>query len=397
MDLKFNIDIEKIKELNGIKGDYLFKYLKNVQKNKTPIIMKGIKSENYWICDFYECSIPASHFTKIKIPALTDNNASNTELLVLLTEKLLKQFNDGTEYIFKNNEVNIKQGTAKVRDSYKNTKQSLEEQLNDFTSVLATDISNTKVCLTIDATSGIVELLKEIRNAPEASIYVSKDSLTLRNDSVFLRTKNTCEFTSTGEEMYINMYLANKILSYLDFDETVTVSVYVTGSNIVVIGYSDTKEEIVRNVSSIFEALTENPTDEDLASITPEENTSNVVNVDLQGFINDVENQKTLINTFISSKNLEAKLLKNKNGISLGFETSADTADKTIVTISIGDVENGEVAETDFTDYSTVLPISMFKTLAGNNQNLKIVFDNTEDTAVLFETGEYKILSGKLL
>lgn len=397
MDLKFNIDIEKIKELNGIKGDYLFKYLKNVQKNKTPIIMKGIKSENYWICDFYECSIPASHFTKIKIPALTDDNVDNTELLVLLTEKLLKQFNDGTEYIFKDNEVNIKQGTAKVRDSYKNTKQSLEEQLNDFTSVLSTDTSNNRMCLKINATSDIVELLKEIRNAPEASIYVSKNSLTLRNDSVFLRTKNTCEFISTGEEMYINMYLANKILSYLDFDEVLTVSVYVTHSNIVIVGYTDTNEEIVRNVSSIFEALTENPTDEDLASITPEESTSNVINVDLQSFINDVENQKTLINTFISSKNLEAKLLKNKNGISLGFETSADTVDKTIVTINIGDVESVEITEKDFTDYSTVLPISMFKTLASNNQNLKIVFDDTEDTAVLFETGEYKILSGKLL
>lgn len=393
MDLKFNIDIEKIKELNNSKGDYLFKYLKSVQRNKTPIIMKGIKSADYWICDFYECSIPASHFTKVKIPAVTDRNPDNTELLVLLTEKLLSQFSEGTEYIFKENEVNIKQGLAKVRDSYKNTKQSLEEQLEDFTNVLSTDINKSKMSLTIDHSSSIIDLLKEIRNSPEASIFVSKDSLTLRNDSVFLRTKSDCEFSSSNEELYINMYLANKILSYLDFSEI--VKIFVTDNNIVIVGY--TEEEIVRNVSSIFEALTENPTDEDLASITPSEATSNVVNVDLQKFINEIENQKNLINTFISSKNLEAKLLKNKNGISLGFETNSDNADKTIVTINIGDVESTEILEKDFTEYSTVLPISMFKNLASNNQNLKIVFDNTEDTAVLFETGEYKILSGKLI
>lgn len=395
MELKFSVDVKKIEELNSEKGEALFKYLKNVQKNKTPIIIKGIKTSDYWYCDFYECSIPASHFTSIKLPASTDKNPENTNLTILLTEKLLSQFADNTEFIFKDTEVNIKRGSAKVRDSYKTSEQDLQEQLADFNNILKVDVTLAKTKLEISPESEIVALLKEIKNSPDASVFVSKESLTLRNDSVFLRTKNTCNFeNNASEDLYINMYLANKILNYLEFSNT--VKVFTTDNNLIVVGYKN-EEEIARNVSSIFEALTENPTDEDLASITPSEATSDIVNVDLQSFIENIEAQRSLINTFIATKNLEAKLFKNGNGLSLGFESSLETADKTIVNINIGDVSNNEPKDSDYTDYSTVLPINMFKTLAENNQALKIVFDKSEETAILFETGEFKILSGKLI
>lgn len=395
MELRFNVDVKKIEELNNEKGEALFKYLKNVQKNKTPIIIKGIKTSDYWYCDFYECSIPASHFTSIKLPASTDKNPENTNLTILLTEKLLSQFADNTEFIFKDTEVNIKRGSAKVRDSYKTSEQDLQEQLTDFNNILKVNINLAKTKLEISPESEIVALLKEIKNSPDASVFVSKESLTLRNDSVFLRTKNTCNFeNNTSEDLYINMYLANKILNYLEFSNT--VKVFTTDNNLIVVGYNN-EEEIARNVSSIFEALTENPTDEDLASITPSEATSDIVNVNLQSFIENIEAQRSFINTFIATKNLEAKLFKNGNGLSLGFESSLETADKTIVNINIGDVSNNEPKDSDYTEYSTVLPINMFKTLAENNQALKIVFDKSEETAILFETGEFKILSGKLI
>lgn len=395
MELRFNIDLKKIEELNNEKGEALFKYLKNVQKNKTPFIVKGIKTSDYWYCDFYECSIPASHFTNVKLPATTDTNPENTNLTVLLTEKLLSQFTDNTEFIFKDTEINIKRGSAKVRDSYKTSEQDLQEQLVDFSNILKVNINIAKTKLEINPESEIVALLKEIKNSPDASVFVSKESLTLRNDSVFLRTKNTCTFENSNvEDLYINMYLANKILSYLEFSDT--VKVFNTNNNLIVVGYIN-DEEIARNVSSIFEALTENPTDEDLTSITPLETTANVVNVDMQSFIENIEAQRNLISTFIATKNLEAKLFKNGNGLSLGFESSSETADKTMININIGEVNTVEPKDTDYTEYSTVLPINMFKTLAENNQALKIVFDNSEDTAILFETGEFRILSGKLI
>ena len=69
MQFRFNIDLEKINEANGQKAGALFKYLKNTAKNKTPLILRGTKVDGFWDCDIYECAIPASHFTSIKLPA----------------------------------------------------------------------------------------------------------------------------------------------------------------------------------------------------------------------------------------------------------------------------------------------------------------------------------------
>lgn len=396
MEFKFTIDLERMKELNYEKGDFLFKYLKNVSKNKTPIIMKGKKENNYWNCDFYECAIPVSHFTNVKIPADSDKNVDGANLTILLTEKIISQFIDKTDFTFKDSEVNIKRANTRVRDSYKSTIQSLEDQLADFSNILFAKDTKAKIVLNLDKSSELINLLKELRSSPDASIYVNKDSITLRNDSVFLRTKNTNLLEASEEELYINMYLANKILNYLEFCETIKLTQTDTNT-IIVVGYDKDNLELVRNVSAVFEASMENPSDEDLASITPDESTAFTVSLDLQSFIENLDNQKALINTFINSKNLEAKLLKNGNGLSLGFETSNVTADKTMITMNIDPVENEEPLDSEFTDYSTVLPINLFKTVAGDNLNLKIVFDKTEETAVLFETGSYKILSGKLI
>ena len=397
MNFKFNIDLEKINEVNGSKGEALFRYLKMTSKNKTPIIIEGTKEDAYWNCDIYECSIPASHFTAIKIPAVGDTNANGTKMYVLLAEKLLGQFVPGAQFIFKDSEVNIKRDTAKVRDSYKQTTEQLKEQLTNFLEVLDTDISTSSLSLEVNNGAEIVNILKEISSAPDASIFVNPDSITLRKDSVFFRTKNHETFNTSGPELYINMYLANKILNMLDYCEK--VKAYQTVNNFVVIGYDAEGKEIVRNVSSIFEATTENPSDEDLASITPTDEGSSVVNLDLTTLLEDVGKHMDMVTSFVptAAKSLEVKLYKNGEGISFGFETGIDKADKTIVCINTGNIAEEEPVSDNFTDYSVVLPINTFKTLIKDNQNLKIVFDNSEDTAILFESGDYKILSGKLI
>lgn len=395
MEVRFNIDLEKIKELNTEeKSEALFKYLKNVSKNKTPIVLSGRKKGEAWDCILYECTVPASMFNGIKLPATNDKHIEDTEICLLLTDKLLTQFVPDTEFIFKDSEINIKRGSARVRDSYNTTQQSTEEQLQEFSNIIHTDVSNNvKASLELSKGSEILGLLKELRNSPESSIYITKDTLTLRNDTVFLRTKNNEIFNSTNTDLYINMYIATKLLNVLDYCET--VKLIETNTYLIVIGYSKSGAELVRNVSSIFEADFENPSDEDLASITPTAENGNVVDVAMVKFIEDIENQRNLLNTFIASKALEAKLYKNGNGISLGFETIS--ADKTIVTFNVGEVTVEEPTEDNFTEYSVVLPLSILKDVAADNQSLRIIFDDSEDTAVLFESGEFKILSGKLL
>lgn len=399
MQFRFNIDLEKINEANGQKAEALFKYLKNTAKNKTPLILKGTKVDGFWDCDIYECAIPASHFTSIKLPAGHDVNANGATMYALLSEKLLGQFVPGAEYFFKESEVNIKRDSAKVRDSYKQTVDQLECQLGDFLDIINTETSNGIIKLTVDNGSELINILKEISSTPDAAIYITRDSITLRKDSIFFRTKNHEQFEIKDADMlFINMYLANKILSTLDY--CAKVEAVQTSSNFVVIGYDEEGKEVVKSVSSIFEANEDdNPSDEDLAGITPVDESAEVINLDLQRLLEDISKHMDMVSSFVpmAAKKLEVKLHKNGEGASFGFETGIDSADKTIVVVNTGNVAEEEPTSDKFTEYTVVLPISTFKTLIKDNQNLKIVFDDSEDTAVLFESGDYRILSGKLL
>lgn len=398
MQFRFNIDLEKINEANGQKAEALFKYLKNTAKNKTPLILRGTKVDGFWDCDIYECAIPASHFTSIKLPAEKDVNANGAKMYALLSEKLLGQFVPGAEYFFKETEVNIKRDSAKVRDSYKQTVDQLECQLGDFLDIINTETSNGSIKLTVDNGSELINILKEISSTPDAAIYITKDSITLRKDTIFFRTKNHEQFEIKNADMlFINMYLANKILSTLDY--CAKVEAVQTNSNFVVIGYDEDGKEIVKSVSSIFEANEDdNPTDEDLAGVTPSNDDSETIDLDLQRLLEDISSHMDMVSSFVptAAKKLEVKLHKNGDGASFGFETGIDSADKTIVVVNTGNVAEEEPTSDKFTDYTVVLPISAFKTLIKDNQNLKIVFNDSEDSAVLFESGDYKILSGKL-
>lgn len=65
-DIRFTIDLEKINGMNGAnKATAFFKYMKSVSRNKTPIVLKGVKENNNWKCTVYECAIPSSKFTEI--------------------------------------------------------------------------------------------------------------------------------------------------------------------------------------------------------------------------------------------------------------------------------------------------------------------------------------------
>lgn len=397
MVFKFSIDLEKINEANGAKTEALFKYLKATSKNKTPIVLEGKKSGDFWDCNVYECAVPASHFTSIKLPAGSDANSDGAEMYALLGEKLLGQFIPGAEFVFKENEVNVKCRGTKARDSYKQPESQLKSQLEGFAEVLNADVSNSKIKLEIENGSEITGILKEIGSSPDATIFINQDSITLQKDTVLFRTKNHETFTSQGEDLFINMYLANKILSILDY--SAKVEVYQTETHTVVIGYDENGAEIVKNVSSVFEATAENPSDEDLSSITPDESASTVIDVELETLMNEIKDSMNMISAFVpnAAKKLEVKFYKNGSGLSLGLETDSSAADKSVVTINVGDVAEEEVEADKFTGFAAILPKSTIETLMKDNLNLKIVFDDSEDTTVLFESGDYKILSGKLI
>lgn len=391
MELKIKIDLKQIEEFNNTKAEALFRYIKNVSKNKTPVILKGIKQDNHWDCNIYECAIPASHFKDIKLPSGSDRNPNGTEMYVYLTNRLLSIFTDGTEYIFKDTEVNAKVGTSKIREPYHYSKETLVDQLEQYLEILNSNSAvHTKLTVTNEELLPVV--LKEISSNPTGTIFINKDSITVLNETVLFRTVNSCTFE--GSDLYINMYTANKILSTLEYCPIVTLAI--DERHCVITGYDENQGTIVRNISSIFDTDVENPSDEDLEAILPAEN-STVVDLDLTDFLNTIGGQSSIFSTFIQKKNIEAALYKNGEGISFKLNKN-DNGEITFLNINIGKVVEDEPSDEVFTEYETVVPLNTIKTLMKDNQILRIVFDSTpgSDSVVVFESGNYKILSGQI-
>lgn len=398
MSISFNINIEKLQELNGIRAEAFFKYLKRVSKNSTPIVLKATKKDNHWDCYVVECSIPTSIFSSVKIPADNDKNVEGTGFNLQLTSDLIDEFADGTEFIVKDTTIDIVRDGFKAKCGRTGSTESLEEQLTDFMGMLDVDDVESDSKVYIQNTSETVNVLKNLKNAQDASIFINRNSITLMKDTVFFRTKLTDRFESKKDsDIYLNMYLANMVSSFLDYSDLVTLEI--KDNKTVITGYEGTEESsdkvIVKNISATYETEDSNPTDEDLAAIVPSNSDATVISLDMDTFIETLEKQKGSILTFSDAKNWQAKLFKNGEGVTLGF-AKMDTPTEVNVTVSIGDVEKTEVEAEDFPNYSTILPLDLISNIFQNSLKLEIVYQDDEDTVVLFRVGDSKILSGKI-
>lgn len=398
MSISFNIDLEKLQSLNGVRAEAFFKYLKRVSKNNTPIVLTGTKKANYWDCCIVECSIPTSIFSSIKLPADNDKNAEGQKLTVQLTTELINEFVDGTEFTVKESTINITRNGFKAKSGRTSSSEALEEQLAEFMSMLKVDDIPNNAKLSIQASSEIVSILKNMKASPDAAIFVNSKSITLMDDTVFFRTKLTEGFEASEDyDIYLNMYLSNMITGFLDYSDLVTLEV--KNNKMVVTGYEGTEENsenvIVKNISAVYETEASNPTDEDLAGNYPNESEATVISLDLDTFIETLESQKSSISAFSEFKNWQAKLLKNGEGLILGF-AGKDDPDKILVTVSVGDVESTEVDTEDFTSFATIFPLDLISSVFQNSLKIEIIYQDDEDTAVLFRVGESNILSGKI-
>ena len=391
MDVRINIDLEKINELNGDSTPF-FKYLKDVSKNKTPIILKGVKNEGYWDCTLYECAIPASRLSFVKLPADEDENPVGTTTYISLTTKILSMMESGTVFEFKEKKIVMKIGSFRAEDSYTSSVSEVEGQLGEFLTVLESDNEEPVIEWDIDKQSIAVDYLSNMASTPEASMFLG-NSITFRDDTFFFRTPNNETFKTDGSELYVNMYMANKILQYLDYCDTVKIKV---GANLQIVGYIG-ENEVVRNVSVVYDAPDENPSDEDLASITPDESTSTSVEVDLNELFTTFDTVGSKIQTFIETRNYEVKLLKNGEGVSFEMSTGSDDATTSKVVVNVGNVEEESPSDDKFTSFAIALPLRSICNIVKGNQVLTFMYDENVDNAVALRSGNVQMLSGKLL
>lgn len=398
MNITFTINFEEIEKLNK-NSEAFFKYLRRVSKNKTPLILKGTKIDNYWNCSLTECSIPASIFYNIKLPAIRDNNLANTEFTIQLTKELIGQFENNTVFIFRDSKIEIKRDNLKIQSAYVSSSSSLVDQLEEYHQLLNKQSISVKTKLIVAKESNLLNIFKELNNSPDAGIFIDSKNITLLKETIVFRTRNTETFkaASANESLYINMYTANMITSILEYAEKVELSIDETNTSIT--GYDAEGNVLVKNVSAVFDTVGENPADEDLAEIIPDETVATVIDLNMENFIEELKKQRNAILTFTESRNWEAKLFKNGQGVSLGFESNGVNSSSVVVNINgaSGEISSEEPTDSDFTEFSTMLPIELLENVFGDSLSLRIAYNvEDENTVVVFKVEDSTILSGKL-
>lgn len=389
--MQFTINSEAMKTLNSeIMVEAFFRYVKDVSKNKTPVTMSLIRRDGCWEAELFECSTPASSFGPIMLSAEKDNTAVGETVYVSLTTKTLAVLQDGTTYNLDGTCMVIKSGALKVKEAYDTTSEEAEAHLKDFRELLSSIPGD--IDYTIDKSMDIYRFLQVVGSSQTASIYLENGKMTLRDDTFFFRT--ALPSYSKDAAIFVNMYIANKILGMLEYCNRVELKV---SNTFRIEGFIDGIDDpVATNVSTVFDPEEENPTDEDLVSITPVPAESEVASIALAELCATFDNVKDKIRNFIETKDYECHLFKNGKGISFLLEAGGDSLASTKMVLNVGEVENEEPAEQDFTVARVVLPLKHIQSIVGGNAVVDFVFDNQEDTAVSIQTPDYLMLTGKI-
>ena len=316
----------KLKELNTeTKAKAIIKYLKDAARNHSPVFAFGIKKENYWLVDFYECMIPASKLPCIKLDAENDKNVDNTEIYFQLTDNIISSFisEDTTTFTIKETEIDVAKNGVKVKLAKSWETSGVEENINNYSSIIDSE-ENTDECFVIRRDSEIIGLLKEVGANPNAVTFIENTGITFLNETVLLQNKNISKLfarASFNQTFYLNMFLANKILSLLDYCYIVTVSK--NDKNICIRGLDEDNEMIVCIISLIYETPTANPSDEDIDNLLPKSNVTEIITT-ANILLNTLEKQKDFLGAFLKVKNVIAKFHKDENSFSLLIENDDD-------------------------------------------------------------------------
>lgn len=378
--MKFKINVEELRKINkDVIVDSFFNYIKNISKNKTTLALHFIPSDNCYKLNCYECNTPTSSFESINIPF----EDSKDEFYLKLNNKLVNMLQDNTTFEVKDSNIIVDTGVVKVIDTYDESSENIKTNLNNFLDVLRLK-DGEKNDLEIMKNSEFYRILQAVSHLPTSFIFIENDTLTFRDDNFLFRTN----FLHTDKSIFINNYLATKILDILkDCDKVICKLSYVFRLE----GYiNESEKPLITNVSSVFEAPDENPTDEDIQSIYPDNMIS--TEISLGELIESFDEAKSKIRSFIDSD--KDKVFLCKNGEGLSFMLSSNFTDAKII-INVGNIEKEDLSKKDFTEYKIYLPLSTIMSVVGGNTTIKFIWDDNEDKAVGLEVSNYKMLTGK--
>ena len=385
--MQLTLDTTEMGKYNSqIMIEAFFKYVKDVSKNKTPVTMELTRTADCWEANLFECATPASSFGPIYLSAKGDHTEVGSTEYLAFNARTINTVSPGTTYSIVDGNLLIKSNGVKVKDAYDSTSDEVKVTLDQFLEILSPIES--EINLEITKGTDIYRFLQVVGKSETAAIYISDGKLTLRDGSFFFRTN----FDYDKEPLFINMYLANKILNILEYTDRVTCQV---SNTFRIEGFVEgSTDPIAINVSTVYDPVEENPTDEDLLGITPGDDATSV-EVALAELVNTFAAAKDKIKTFIESSSDEVALMQNGTGLSLMCSTPVGSATTSKVTINIGDVEVEEPDETDFTEYKVFLPLDAIYLIVGGNDTVRLNWDDNDDNAVSISSDKYIMLTGK--
>lgn len=378
--MKFTIQEESLTVLNEpSRVDAYAKYLKNVLRNKTNMILVLTKQDGCYEANFYENNIPASYFGPIMFTSSDAVPVGETSYIELPPKALalLVPTTVETSFEMKPTCMVIKQGPLTIKDSYESTDEEVKNKLDSYAELFDLEDGDS---LELTKEHPLALHLAILATNPDAYLDILEGKATY-SQGTFAHIFPV----DVEKNFYINCYLASKIVNMLAYCEKV---VFVKNpTNITIKGFvtSQDVDPIVENISPTYDREDEPFTDEELAAWTPglsPDYISEEVTVSFEELISTFDIAKTKIRSFLDKDANLCTFTKNGQGATFKLSTGDEQIGMTDIAINIGSVDTDEPSEDSFVDYKINIPLQYLKNTQLGASTVKLIHDNAELTCV---------------
>lgn len=350
------------------------KYVKNILRNKTNVILELTKQENSYEVNFYENNLPASYFGPIFFPSKDTDEVGEVHYVELTPKALALLVPEANETTFELKErfMIIKQGPLTIRDSYESSKEEVKAKLDSYSDLFEEKEGESIV---LNKEHPLALTLAVLSSNPDASVDILDGYLTYSQGTFLHRVPTEIE-----GDYFINSYLATKMVNILGYCERVELC---KTNTITLKGFIniDDVEPIVLNISPVYEREDEPFSEEEIEANKPKED-AETESVPFEELISTFDVAKAKIRSFLDKDANLCTFAKNGNGATFKLSTGDEDVGITDIAINIGQVDTDELDEDAFVGYKINIPLSYLKATQFGVSTLKLIHDKEDITAV---------------
>ena len=374
--MRFTINEKSLLEANDEKLVNAYsKYVKNILRNKTNMILELTRVENAYEANFYENNMPTAYFGPLYLPT-NDPVAVGEVFYVELTPKalaLLVPEETLTTFELKPGCMVIKQGPLIIKDSYESSIEEVQAKLDSYIDLFDNKEGD---ILTFTKEDPLALYFAILSSNPLAYLDII-DYMAVYRQGTFLHRFPT----DIPGDYFINSYLALKLTNMLTYCDKVE---FIKNSTITIKGYlnNDDKDAVVINVSPVYDREEDPWTEEDIQAIRPSQSESEVETVLFEELLNVFNVAKTKIRTFLEKDANLCTFAKNGKGCTFMLSAGDEEIGMTDIAINVGEVETEELEREAYVPYKINLPLQYFKNTQLGAVNLSIIHDHSDQSLV---------------